>query len=94
MTSLKFIDLFGGLGGFHKALNRLGHQCVFASELDPMLASLYEQNFNIEPAGDIREAVGNVPSHDILCAGFPCQPFSKAGGQLGFDCPQWGDLFD
>lgn len=91
---MRFIDLFAGLGGFHQALDGLGHQCVFASELDPVLADLYERNFGIKPHGDIREAHQYVPAHDILCAGFPCQPFSKAGEQRGFDCPQWGDLFD
>lgn len=94
MTGLKFADLFAGLGGFHQALERLGHTCVFASELDPVLSDLYEKNFGIRPHGDIRKAYSKVPPHDILCAGFPCQPFSKAGDQLGFDCPQWGDLFD
>jgi DNA (cytosine-5)-methyltransferase 1 len=94
MAELRFIDLFAGLGGFHQALASLGHRCVFASELDPGLAKLYQQNFEIGPAGDIRQTYLKVPPHDILCAGFPCQPFSKAGEQLGFDCPQWGDLFD
>lgn len=91
---MRFIDLFAGLGGFHQALERLGHECVFASELNAGLAALYERNFGVKPHGDIREAYALVPAHDILCAGFPCQPFSKAGEQLGFDCPQWGDLFD
>lgn len=91
---MRFIDLFAGLGGFHQALGRLGHECVFASELNGDLADLYERNFGIKPHGDIREVYEVVPTHDILCAGFPCQPFSKAGDQLGFDCPQWGDLFD
>lgn len=91
---MKFVDLFAGLGGFHQALERLGHKCVFASEINDELAGLYERNFGIKPHGDIREAHKLVPAHDILCAGFPCQPFSKAGDQLGFDCPQWGDLFD
>ncbi len=91
---MRFVDLFAGLGGFHQALSALGHQCVFASEIDPTLADLYERNFRIKPAGDIRAAHKKIPIHDILCAGFPCQPFSKAGDQLGFDCPQWGDLFD
>jgi len=91
---MRFVDLFAGLGGFHQALSSLGHECVFASEIDPALASLYEKNFKVKPAGDIRAAHEKVPPHDILCAGFPCQPFSKAGNQLGFDCPQWGDLFD
>lgn len=92
--SMRFVDLFAGLGGFHQALSALGHQCVFASEIDPTLAELYNRNFGIRPAGDIRAAHEKIPPHDILCAGFPCQPFSKAGDQLGFDCPQWGDLFD
>ncbi|MER9926719.1 DNA cytosine methyltransferase [Mesorhizobium sp. M0048] len=91
---MRFIDLFAGLGGFHQALSRLGHECVFASELDPNLAELYHHNFGTKPHGDIREGYTQVPAHDILCAGFPCQPFSKAGEQRGFDCPQWGDLFD
>jgi DNA (cytosine-5)-methyltransferase 1 len=92
---MRFIDLFAGLGGFHLALKRLGHSCVFACELDSELRTLYQKNFGIEPKGDIRGiSVSAVPDHDLLCAGFPCQPFSKAGEQQGFDCPQWGDLFD
>ena len=93
--SLRFIDLFAGLGGFHLALKSLGHRCVFACELDEDLADLYEKNFGLRPKGDIRSIdIDSVPRHDILCAGFPCQPFSKAGGQQGLDCPQWGDLID
>ena len=92
---LKFIDLFAGLGGFHLALSELGHRCVFASELDPELAALYEKNFGLKPFGDIRTVkLKDVPKHDVLCAGFPCQPFSKAGEQRGLKCPQWGDLID
>ena len=93
--SLKFIDLFAGLGGFHRALTMLGHECVFASEINPILSDLYEKNFGLTPAGDIRKVeLQRVPRHDILCAGFPCQPFSKAGAQQGLQCPQWGDLID
>jgi len=93
--ALRFIDLFAGLGGFHIALKGLGHECVFACEVNEDLASLYEQNFGLRPHGDIRKLdISTIPAHDILCAGFPCQPFSKAGGQEGFACPQWGDLFD
>jgi len=92
---MKFIDLFAGLGGFHIALNRLGHECVFASELDEGLADLYERNFDLRPLGDIKKIdPASIPKHDILCAGSPCQPFSKAGQQEGLDHPKWGDLFE
>lgn len=92
---LRFIDLFAGLGGFHLALKALGHECVFACEVDEDLAVLYEKNLGLNPYGNIRNLdIEAVPGHDILCAGFPCQPFSKAGGQQGFECPQWGDLID
>lgn len=92
---MKFVDLFAGLGGFHLALKRLGHECVFACEIDENLRATYAKNFSFFPEGDIRNIeIKSVPEHDILCAGFPCQPFSKAGTQQGFDCPKWGDLFD
>jgi DNA (cytosine-5)-methyltransferase 1 len=92
---LRFIDLFAGLGGFHQALKKLGHRCVFACEANDVLAGLYEKNFGLRPHPDIRTLdIAKVPAHDILCAGFPCQPFSKAGDQQGLDCPQWGDLID
>lgn len=91
---LTFIDLFAGLGGFHLALRRLDHECVFASELNPQLRRLYEANFSLPAAGDIRQLeAADLPPHDLLCAGFPCQPFSKAGDQSGLDDPRWGDLF-
>lgn len=93
-NSLKFVDLFSGLGGFHSALNGLGHKCVFASEIDEKLRNLYSVNFGMRPASDIRFSWKDVPKHNILCAGFPCQPFSKAGSQKGFDCSDSGDLFD
>lgn len=92
---MKFIDLFAGLGGFHKALHELGHECVFASELNPVLREVYKQNWAIEPQGDIRKILkSDIPEHDILCAGFPCQPFSKAGKQLGMNDTERGALFD
>lgn len=95
MTStLRFIDLFAGLGGFHLALAALGHECVLASEIAPDLAALYEKNFGVRPVGDLRSVKEtDVPRHDVLCAGFPCQPFSKAGEQKGTDCEDFGDLF-
>ena len=94
---MKFIDLFAGLGGFHKALHELGHECVFVSELDPALREVYQENQGIEVHGDIKKVIEKVidviPEHDILCAGFPCQPFSKAGNQLGRDDDR-GTIFD
>jgi DNA (cytosine-5)-methyltransferase 1 len=94
MRKLKFIDLFAGLGGFHLALADLGHKCVFASELNSELRELYVKNHKTKVHGDINEIdVNSIPAHDILCAGFPCQPFSKAGAQLGLDDPKNGNLF-
>ncbi len=93
-TRMRFVDLFAGLGGFHVALTRLGHECVFAAEIDQGLRELYCLNFGMRPASDIRFSWKDVPEHDVLCAGFPCQPFSKAGSQSGFTCPDSGDLFD
>lgn len=91
---MKFIDLFAGLGGFHLAAAQLGAECVFASEIDPKLRSTYKANFGIEPAGDIRHIdVDEVPQHDLLCAGFPCQPFSKAGDQMGWKDASRGTVF-
>lgn len=91
---MRFIDLFAGLGGFNLALSTLGHRCVFASEIDEDLRCLYEKNFGIKPSGDIRTVdARQVPEHDILCAGFPCQPFSQAGRQNGMEDPKFGDLY-
>jgi len=92
---MKFIDLFAGLGGFHVGLRNLGHECVFASEIDSSLRKLYFDNFEIEPVGDIKQIHNTeIPKHDILCAGFPCQPFSKAGYQSGLEDFDRGTLFD
>lgn len=91
---MRFIDLFAGLGGFNLALSKLGHTCVFACEIDETLRELYQKNFGVKPAGDIRDvAVSDIPTHDILCAGFPCQPFSKAGTQEGLADPELGGLY-
>jgi DNA (cytosine-5)-methyltransferase 1 len=90
----KFIDLFAGIGGFHIALHNLGAECVFASEWDEAARKTYEANFRkISPdlferdnfVGDITKIdKSSIPDFDILCAGFPCQPFSQAGRKLGF----------
>ncbi|MBN3725168.1 DNA cytosine methyltransferase [Burkholderia sp. Ac-20379] len=94
MDSFRFIDLFAGLGGFHVALERLGGTCVFAAEWKEHLRDLYEANFGIRPAGDIEDVIPDaIPDHDVLTAGFPCQPFSKAGEQKGFECTDQGNLF-
>lgn len=93
---MRFVDLFAGLGGFHEALKELGHECVFASEIDSELRSLYEINFpeTVDKIfGDIKECKDLIPDHDILCAGFPCQPFSKSGTQLGLKDKTRGTLF-
>lgn len=93
---MRFVDLFAGLGGFHYALASLGHECVFASELDEELRAYYRLNFPEMAAhtyGDIRTAKKHIPAHDILCAGFPCQPFSKSGLQLGLQDETRGTLF-
>ena len=86
--SVKFIDLFAGIGGFHAAGEALGWECVFASEWDSEAAAVYEKNWGLNPFGDIHEYTRQrkkktIPSHDVLFAGFPCQPFSKSGKQLG-----------
>jgi len=98
----RFIDLFCGIGGFHLAFKRLGHECVFASDWDRFSQQTYEANFGKKPLGDIHSvAVADIPAHDILCGGFPCQPFSLAGvskknslgRKHGFDDEKQGNLF-
>jgi len=91
---MRFVDLFAGLGGFHLAAKGLGAKCVFACEIDEQLRETYESNFGILPAGDIRKIdPKKVPRHDLLCAGFPCQPFSKAGEQMGLKDSIRGTVF-
>jgi DNA (cytosine-5)-methyltransferase 1 len=94
MEPFRFIDLFAGLGGFHVALKSLGGTCVLAAECQEHLRDLYEVNHGLRPAGDITLlSPDEVPDHEVLTAGFPCQPFSKAGEQLGFECTKQGNLF-
>lgn len=92
--TFKFIDLFAGIGGFHQAMTQLGGECVFASEIDKFAASVYKNNYGIDPLCDITEVdEKDIPEHDVLCAGFPCQAFSIAGSQAGFCDETRGTLF-
>jgi len=99
---LRFIDLFCGIGGFRIAFEKIGGKCVFSSDWDKFSQQTYEANFGEKPYGDIHSVgVSDIPSHDVLCGGFPCQPFSIAGvskknslGRLhGFDDAKQGNLF-
>jgi len=90
----KFIDLFAGIGGFHQAMEQLGGKCVFASEIDKYAIETYYENYGINSDCNIRNIdEKDIPKHDVLCAGFPCQTFSKAGKQLGFNDETKGTLF-
>lgn len=95
MSKFRFIDLFSGIGGFHIAMESLGGECVFASELDPFARKTYEKNFkktnpNLFESGMFNDDIRKInpfdlPDFDVLCAGFPCQPFSQAGHKRGFN---------
>ena len=94
MPKFKFRDLFAGVGGFHQAMTQLGGECVMACEIDETARKIYECNYlsnceSIRFSNDITEfnetTAKDVPNHDVLCAGFPCQPFSKSGKQLGIN---------
>ncbi len=99
---LRFIDLFCGIGGFRIAFERAGCECVFSCDWNEKARETYAANFGEEPHGDIHAiAVADIPEHDILCAGFPCQPFSIAGvskklslgRKHGFEDKEQGNLF-
>jgi len=95
LMTYKFIDLFAGIGGFHQALSYYGGKCVFASEWDKHCQEIYLKNYGILPEGDITIIPENeIPSHDILCAGFPCQAFSIAGKRGGFEDTRGTLFFD
>ena len=102
VDQLRFIDLFCGIGGFRIAFERMGAKCVFSSDWDKFSQQTYAANFGETPHGDINKVVvGDIPKFDVLCGGFPCQPFSIAGvskkislGRLhGFDDVKQGNLF-
>lgn len=84
-NAVRFVDMFCGIGGFHRAAVNLGMKCVFACDIDEDARASYKANFGIEPFGDIcRLNPSDVPDHDVLFAGFPCQPFSIIGKREGF----------
>ena len=102
VASLKFIDLFCGIGGFRYAFEKVGAKCVFSSDWDKFSQITYEANFGEKPHGDIHSvSVTDIPEHDVLCGGFPCQPFSLAGvskknslgRKHGFEDEKQGNLF-
>jgi DNA (cytosine-5)-methyltransferase 1 len=90
---IKFIDLFCGIGGFRLAFESVGAKCVFSADIDKYACSTYQANFGDYPLCDVSKIEANeIPDFDILCAGFPCQPFSIAGERKGF-CDTRGTLF-
>lgn len=90
-----FIDLFAGLGGFRIALESLGAKCVYSNEWDKYAQEVYQMNFDEIPEGDITKVnAEEIPNHDILCAGFPCQAFSISGKRQGFEDSRGTLFFD
>jgi DNA (cytosine-5)-methyltransferase 1 len=95
LKNVKVIDLFSGIGGFHLAFSSFGAEIIYASEWDKDAAEVYETNFGLKPYGDITQIdEKEVPEHDILCAGFPCQAFSISGNRKGFDDSRGTLFFD
>lgn len=95
MRDFTFVDLFAGIGGFRIAFEELGGQCVFSSEIDKYCQKMYEANFGEIPEGDITTIdEKDIPNHDIMLAGFPCQAFSIAGNRGGFEDTRGTLFFD
>lgn len=93
-SKMKFIDLFCGIGGFHQALGSLGHECILASDKDKKCRESYERNYKMKPNEDVYKIdEKTMGDFDILCGGFPCQPFSNGGKKKTFDDDR-GLLFD
>jgi DNA (cytosine-5)-methyltransferase 1 len=95
LKGISFIDLFCGIGGFRIALESFGAECTFSIDIDKHSCQTYKSNFGEYPQGDIKKInAENVPAHDILCAGFPCQSFSISGKQKGFNDTRGTLFFD
>lgn len=93
MNQIRYIDLFCGIGSFHHSFQKLGWKCVMACDINKSVSSTYLANYDMEILGDIIDIEpSSVPEYDILCAGLPCQPFSRCGQQKGFDDTR-GTLF-
>ena len=89
-----FVDLFSGIGGFHQGMTHFGGHCVLASDIDSAAIKVYKKNYGVDSNRNVRDIPEkDVPDHDVLCAGFPCQAFSKAGKQEGFLDQTRGTLF-
>lgn len=95
MKKITFIDLFAGIGGIRQGFERNGYECVFSSEINEACQKIYELNYGEKPYGDITQIAANsIPDFDVLCAGFPCQPFSICGKKKGFDDTRGTLFFD
>jgi DNA (cytosine-5)-methyltransferase 1 len=95
MKKFKFIDLFAGVGGFHLAMRELGGECVYAAEINKDSVAVYKDNFGIDALNDVTKVnPKDIPEHDVLCAGFPCQAFSNAGQKKGFEDVRGTLFFD
>ena len=96
-AKFRFIDLFAGIGGFHQAMRYLGGECIMAAEINQACVETYNLNFTTfegKVRGDVNQIDPmDIPEFDVVCAGFPCQPFSKAGQQKGFQDKKRGNLF-
>jgi len=92
---IRYIDLFCGLGAFHTAFNISDQfECVLASDINQGIQKIYKENYGLAPQGDIKDIkTDKIPDFDVLCAGFPCQPFSIAGNKEGFQDKEKGNLF-
>jgi DNA (cytosine-5)-methyltransferase 1 len=95
LNKIRYIDLFCGLGAFHTAFNASSEfECVLACDINEGVRHIYKANYNLEPKSDIRKIdVDTIPDFEVLCAGFPCQPFSIAGNGEGFKDAEKGNLF-